>query len=52
MGDIYFAKYPHFAIVRLDIKPHLCSVENRSFSCGLDGAKQSAPHTVNLDKSF
>lgn len=35
MGDIYIAKYPHFAIVRLGIKPHLCSVENRSVWMGL-----------------
>ena len=50
--DIYFAKYPHFAIARLGIKPHLCSVENRSCLDGLDGAKRSAHHTVNLYKSF
>ena len=40
MGDIYIAKYPHFAIARLGIKPHLCSVENRSCLDGLDGAKE------------
>ena len=39
MGDIYIAKYPHFAIARLGIKPHLCSVENRSCLDGLDGAQ-------------
>ena len=27
MGDIYFAKYPHFAIVGLEIMLHLCNVE-------------------------
>ncbi len=52
MGDIYIAKYPHFAIAHLGIKPHLCSVENRSCLDGLDGAKRSAHHTVNLYKSF
>lgn len=52
MGDIYIAKYPHFAIAGPGIKPHLCSVENRSCLDGLDGAKRSAHHTVNLYKSF
>ena len=52
IGDINFGKYPHFAIVGFEIMPHLCSVENRSCLDGLDGAKRSAHHTVNLYKSF